>query len=54
MSTSFEKQILDLETRFWQSMKEKDVDAASRLTDDPCIVTGAQGVARIGRETSPS
>jgi hypothetical protein len=32
-------------------MKDKDVDTAVSLTDDPCIVTGAQGVASVGRET---
>jgi hypothetical protein len=42
-----EKEILGLEERFWQSMIDKDVKAALRLTADPCIVTGAQGVARI-------
>jgi hypothetical protein len=41
MSSDFAQQILDLETQFWQSMKDKDVEAALRLTDNPCIVTGA-------------
>ena len=29
---------------------DRDVQAAMRLTDDPCIVTGAQGVARINHQ----
>jgi hypothetical protein len=29
---------------------DNDVETAVRLTDDPCIVTGAQGVGRIDRE----
>ncbi|HEX2602223.1 MAG TPA: nuclear transport factor 2 family protein [Gemmatimonadaceae bacterium] len=37
----------DLEKQYWQAIKDRDVQAAMRLTDDPCIVTGAQGVARI-------
>ncbi len=44
-------ELLDLERQYWQAMKEKDVDAAMRLTDEECIVAGAQGVARVSRET---
>jgi ketosteroid isomerase-like protein len=45
-----EAQLLDLEKQYWQAIKDKDVQAAMRLTDDPCIVTGAQGVARIDQK----
>jgi ketosteroid isomerase-like protein len=45
-----EAKLLDLEKQYWQAIKDRDVQAAMRLTDDPCIVTGAQGVARISRE----
>jgi hypothetical protein len=51
MSKDIKKEILDLENRFWKSMKDKDVDAALQLTADPCIVTGAQGVSTIDRAT---
>lgn len=44
---TIEAQLIDLEKQYWQAIKDKDVQAAMRLTDDPCIVTGAQGVARI-------
>src|SRR5688572_3517104 len=47
---AIEKELVQLEKQYWQAMKEKDVDTAMRLTDDPCIVTGAQGVASIDRE----
>ena len=47
--TGIEKELVSLERQFWQALKEKNVDAALALTDDPCIVTGAQGVARINR-----
>jgi hypothetical protein len=46
-----EKELMQLENRYWQALKEKDVDAAIRLTDDPCILTGAQGLASIDHET---
>lgn len=44
-----EAKLIDLEKQYWQAIKNRDVPAAMRLTDDPCIVTGAQGVARITR-----
>lgn len=51
MQRAIEKEILDLEKRFWKTMQDKDIDAVLQLTDDPCIVTGAQGVARIDKQT---
>ena len=44
-------ELLDLERRFWQALKEKDADAAVELMDETGIVTGAQGAARIDRKT---
>ena len=44
-----EAKLIDHEKQYWQAIKDRDVPAAMRLTDDPCIVTGAQGVARITR-----
>jgi ketosteroid isomerase-like protein len=43
-----------LEKRYWQALQDQDVDAALRLTDEPCIVTGAQGVGMIDRMTLAS
>ncbi len=51
MDKALSQRLMDLERAFWQSMKDRDVDAALRLTDDPCIVTGAQGVSRIDKAT---
>lgn len=49
-NTTLEKELLDLERQYWQAIKEKDPDAAMRLTDEECIVTGAQGVGRMNRQ----
>lgn len=46
-----EKEIVELERQYWQALKEKDIDTALRLTDDPCIVSGAQGIAQIDHQT---
>ncbi|MFL5501011.1 MAG: nuclear transport factor 2 family protein [Gemmatimonadaceae bacterium] len=45
-----EAQLLDLEKQYWTAIRNRDVQAAMRLTDDPCIVTGAQGVGRISQK----
>jgi ketosteroid isomerase-like protein len=42
--------LLDLEKQYWRAIKNKDADAAMRLTDDPCIVVGAQGIMRIDKQ----
>jgi len=51
MQGAVEKELLGLEKRYWQAIKDKDVDAALNLTHDPCIVAGASGVASIDRQT---
>jgi uncharacterized protein (TIGR02246 family) len=42
-----EEELLDVERRFWDAMKQKDGSAAARMTDDGCIIVGAQGVSAI-------
>ena len=48
---SLEHELLGLEKQFWQSVMDKDADTANRLTDFPCIVVGAQGVASMDEKT---
>lgn len=48
---NIEKEILGLEQQFWQSMIDKDSDRGAHLSADPCLITGAQGVARIDRKS---
>ena len=47
MPETIERELVDLERRYWQALKDKDVAAAVELTDEPCIVAGAQGVGLI-------
>jgi hypothetical protein len=42
-----EQELVALETEFWESMRTKNVKTALDLTEDPSIITGAQGVSRI-------
>ena len=46
-----ERELLALEKRFWDTMKTKDGRTAGRMTDDGCIVVGAQGVSAIDGAT---
>src|SRR6185436_14226117 len=49
-TAAVEQELLDLERQYWQAIKDKDVDAAMRLTDDPCIVAGARGIGRVDKQ----
>jgi uncharacterized protein (TIGR02246 family) len=49
-SVSTRNDLLELEHRFWTAMQEKDGKTAAAMTDDGCIVTGAQGVSAISAQ----
>ncbi|MDQ6870721.1 MAG: nuclear transport factor 2 family protein [Gemmatimonadota bacterium] len=49
-TTKMEKELVEMERKYWQTIKDKDVKAAMALTDSSCIVAGASGVASINRE----
>ena len=51
---TIEQELVALEERYWRALKDKDVSTALELTDDPCIVTGAQGVGRVDKNTYAS
>jgi hypothetical protein len=48
---STEKELLALEQQYWEAIKDGDAALSARLSDDPCVVTGSQGVGRIDRAT---
>ena len=45
-----DEEMLNLEKLYWSAIKEKDAVVARQLSLDPCIVTGAQGVAELDHE----
>jgi hypothetical protein len=49
-STTVEQELIELETEYWLAIKKGDAEAAMELTDDVCIVTGAQGTTLLKRE----
>ena len=42
-----EQELIDVERQFWNAMQEKDAVTASKLTDEQCVIVGAQGVSAI-------
>ena len=46
-SKTMHNTLLGLETKYWQALKDKNVEAALELTADPCVIVGAQGVGRL-------
>ncbi len=49
--TTDTRALLDVERRFWNAMQRKDAETAAEMTDDECIVVGAQGVSAISSES---
>jgi ketosteroid isomerase-like protein len=46
-TSAIETEILELEHRYWEAMRERDVRTAVSLTEFPCLVAGASGVASV-------
>jgi hypothetical protein len=40
--------ILNLETRFWQSMVDKDPETAMKMIHEKCLITGPMGTMQVG------
>jgi ketosteroid isomerase-like protein len=49
-----EQELMQLERSFWQALKDRDAETAAKLTADGCIITGAQGVATLDRQSMAS
>jgi ketosteroid isomerase-like protein len=45
-----EQDLIKLEKSYWEAIRDRDVEQAMRLTDDPCIVAGSQGVMTVDRQ----
>ncbi len=43
--------MIGLERQYWQAIKDRDLDTALELTDDPCILAGAHGVEQIDKKS---
>jgi len=47
---SIERDLIQLENQYWQAIKDRDVETAAQLTDDPCLIAGSSGIGRIDKE----
>jgi hypothetical protein len=45
-----QQELLKREQRYWTAVKQRDSETATALSDDPCLVVGAQGVGELSRE----
>jgi uncharacterized protein (TIGR02246 family) len=50
METTVAKELLELERRYWQALQDRDDETTLKLSADPCIMAGAQGVASLDRK----
>jgi hypothetical protein len=48
--TPSELEVLENERKYWQAMCEDDLDTMLALSDEPCLIAGAQGVGSIDRQ----
>jgi hypothetical protein len=51
MEAGGRQEFLALEKKFWNAMQRRDAAVAADLTDDACIIVGAQGVGLLDRAT---
>ena len=50
---SLESEIIKLENQYWNAIKNGDIETMMSLSDDNCIITGAQGVTKVKRSDFP-
>ena len=43
------RELLQLERRYWKAIQDQDAETAMSLSDETCIVVGAQGVGKLTR-----
>lgn len=50
LNDDLSSEILSLEKKYWNAMRERDLKTAMDLTDFPCLVAGANGVFSVDRD----
>lgn len=45
------RELFALEQKFWNAIKDRDAASAVALSDDPCVVVGAQGIGEVDKAT---
>ena len=47
MKASAAEEVMDLERKYWEAMKNRDTKTCVALSDNPCMVTGPQGISTL-------
>jgi hypothetical protein len=50
MQATLDHELKTLERRYWDAIQRKDESTAMELSDERCVVVGAQGVGELDRE----
>jgi hypothetical protein len=50
-TSRIDTEILDLERRYWEAMRTRDIPAAVSLTEFPCLIAGSSGVRSVDQAT---
>ena len=50
MKASAADEVMDLERKYWEAMKNRDSKTCAALSDNPCLITGPSGIASIAPE----
>jgi uncharacterized protein (TIGR02246 family) len=50
MRANIDQELRAIERRYWDAIQRKDADEAIGLSDESCIVVGAQGVGTLDRK----
>lgn len=48
-ANAIRQELLALEKQYWNAIKEKDPATATSLSDELCVVVGAQGVGEMDK-----
>ena len=47
MKSSAAEEVLEMERKFWEAMKNRDSKTCAALSDSSCLVTGPEGIANL-------
>jgi hypothetical protein len=50
MQNDTERTLMGLERAFWEAMKQRNGEVARDLTDETCLLVGAQGIGEVDKE----
>lgn len=47
--TELKNELMSLERRYWNAIRDRDANTAMKLSDEPCLIVGAQGVNQLSK-----